>query len=149
MPPDQARFPRREFLLWAVGFGAFGAAAAVILPGIDAMAMDARKPLPGWASANARTARAYHAAMRRPELFARIDCYCGCMQSALQHRNLRDCFLHADGTFEAHAAGCETCVDQAIDADTWSSQLASTEDILQRTSDKYDQFGCSTRKCIE
>ena len=149
MPAYQARFPRREFFISVVGFGAIGAAAAVIVPGIDAMATDARTPLPAWASSNARTARAYHAAMRRPELFARIACYCGCMQSALEHKNLRDCFLHADGTFEPHAAGCEVCVDQAIDADTWSRQMTSTEDILQRTSDKYDQFGCSTRKCIE
>jgi hypothetical protein len=150
MPNVPNQFPRRTFLVAALGFGGLGALAAVSLPNIRPLAQDAATPLPAWASASPRTARAYHAALRRSELLGNLPCYCGCMTSmTTRHSSLRDCFLHADGTLETHAAGCETCIDQSLDADAWASSNLSVATIQQRTNDKYDQIGCTTQRCVE
>ena len=45
-------------------------------------------------------------------LMARVPCYCGC-QSFLSHRNLGDCFVKPDGTWESHASGCGICTQES------------------------------------
>ena len=47
-------------------------------------------------------------------LLAQLPCYCGCVD--LGHGSLRDCFISAAGVFDPHAAGCDVCVSEALDA---------------------------------
>ncbi|MFP5333448.1 MAG: PCYCGC motif-containing (lipo)protein [Acidimicrobiia bacterium] len=59
-----------------------------------------------------RVAVLYRAAEYRPHLYEAIPCFCGC-EAMLGHRHLRDCFVRADGTWEAHALGCGVCLGEA------------------------------------
>jgi hypothetical protein len=65
--------------------------------------------LPEAVAARYRFAEANRAVMER------IPCYCGC--SALGHRNLYDCFVTAQGGYEAHGAGCGVCQAEAVDVE--------------------------------
>jgi hypothetical protein len=150
MSDHPERFPRRDFLIAVVGFASLGALGGTILSGARTLAQDAATQLPAWAAAPPRTARAYRVALNRTDLLAQLPCYCGCMTSATtNHANLRDCFVHSDGTLEAHAVGCGVCIDQALDADDWAAASLSLAQIRQRTDEKYDQFGCTTQRCVE
>jgi hypothetical protein len=45
--------------------------------------------------------------------FSAIPCFCGC-QEFLDHGNLYDCFVRADGAgYDSHAAGCGVCIGEA------------------------------------
>jgi Thioredoxin/Protein of unknown function with PCYCGC motif len=130
-PEAGSAFPRRAFLISALSFGSLGVLAAVTLPGLQTLIHDAHRPLPAWASETPHTARAYHVALRRPDLLAQLNCYCGCMESPnLQHLNLHDCYLYADGTLNPHAAGCGICQAEALDADHWAMSGAAAPLLL-------------------
>lgn len=47
-----------------------------------------------------------------PQPFSTVRCYCGC-EAFLDHRNLADCFVQADGSPEPHASGCGVCNAEA------------------------------------
>ena len=48
--------------------------------------------------------------------YVQIPCYCGC-EEFLDHRNLYDCFVRADGNgWDAHAAGCGVCIGESSTA---------------------------------
>jgi hypothetical protein len=145
-----ASFPRRELLTGVVAFGSLGALATLTLPNIPALVRDALAPLPAWAAATPRSARAYHAAMRRADLLAQLPCYCGCMTSApLAHQNLHACYFLADGSFNTHAAGCGICQSEALDADRLLLAGRSRVDVRQEIDDTYGSASCTADRCVD
>lgn len=54
----------------------------------------------------------YTFARENPDVYAQIPCFCGC-QRLLGHRNLADCFVTPQGTWESHAAGCAVCLGES------------------------------------
>jgi len=56
-----------------------------------------------------RVREAYKVAGEIPDIFAGLHCYCGCDKSD-GHRYLLDCFA------DDHGAGCNICVNEALDA---------------------------------
>ena len=71
-----------------------------------------------------------------------LPCYCSC--AALGHTHLRDCFISDEGVFDSHAAGCEVCVDEALDAKRMLSQGTSLKDIRAFIDAKYSTIGPGT-----
>ena len=71
-----------------------------------------------------------------------LPCYCSC--AALGHTHLRDCFIGDDGVFDPHAAGCEVCVDEALDAKRMLSQGTSLQEIRAFIDAKYSKIGPGT-----
>ena len=61
------------------------------------------------------TADVYRYAADHAMHFTEIPCFCGC-DRGLGHRNLEDCFVNADGDWDAHASGCGVCTAEAIAA---------------------------------
>jgi Protein of unknown function with PCYCGC motif len=114
MDAQSARFPRREFLVALAGFGSIGAFAWVALPTMPALVRAASLELPSWATTTPTSAAAYRAAVLNGDLLTSIPCFCGCVGYQPPHRSLRDCFLRPEGGFEAHAAGCTTCQEEAL-----------------------------------
>lgn len=56
----------------------------------------------------------YEFADANRDVYDEIPCYCGCEKS-IGHRNLTDCFVRSDGSgWDAHAAGCDVCIDESI-----------------------------------
>jgi hypothetical protein len=98
---------------------------------------------PAGVYANETALKAYRVAVRMPSLLAVLPCYCGCGQT-LQHRNLYDCFMNDDGTFDEHAATCAICDMQALDAATWQAQGNSPKQIWRLMVAKYDSYGPGT-----
>jgi|SRR3989337_230071 len=77
--------------------------------------------IPSYAYATPELTQAYVTAVKLGDLFEHIPCYCGCDNmvmgaTTLRHKHLRNCFIRDDGSFEPHAAGCNTCVDIANQA---------------------------------
>lgn len=54
----------------------------------------------------------FHYAAGHLEEFRQLRCWCGC-EAAFGHANLADCFVRADGKWEAHGAGCGVCIASA------------------------------------
>ena len=55
----------------------------------------------------------YEFAAAHGDVYTQIPCYCGCDRT-LGHRNLKDCFVRADGTgWDAHASGCAVCTNES------------------------------------
>lgn len=90
------------------------------------------------ASVPEATAAHYRHAADNTEVYEQVRCYCGC-EAAFDHRTLADCFIGADGGWEAHASGCGICIAEAIaiqdhlDADTPITDIV--EDIDARFGD--------------
>lgn len=75
-----------------------------------------RPMFPTWVNTMPRGGEAYTAAYSNLDLMATLLCYCGCLKFEQPHGSLRDCFVLPDGEMNTHAAFCETCQDEAIDA---------------------------------
>ncbi len=89
--------------------------------------------------------RGYRLAVQHQPLFAQVACYCGCVNLPKEpHRNLLDCFMNDDGTFEPHAVGCPVCVDIADDAVAWQAQGKSADEVRSLVDEKYQSVGPST-----
>lgn len=69
-----------------------------------------------------RTARAYEAARKYPELMDKIWCYCGCVRNS-GHRSLKTCFTNR------HASYCEVCMLEALEAKRLYEKGYTTERI--------------------
>jgi hypothetical protein len=74
-----------------------------------------RTRLPPYASRSPAALAGYRFAVAQPGLLAQLPCYCNCGRTA-GHQSLRDCFVSATGTFTDHAAYCEICQEEALDA---------------------------------
>jgi len=150
MAEHPASFPRREFLTGVIAFSAFGALAAVVVPGLPALVRPPVTALPAWATSTPQMARAYRAALHSPQLLAQLPCYCGCMDPrGLAHANLRDCYLYADGSLNTHAAGCGICQEEALSASTWLAAGQSVAEIQQGIDDAFGGAGCTVDRCVE
>ena len=94
---------------------------------------------------SAKSETGYRLAVDHRELFAQMPCYCGCgAMPEDPHRNLLDCFINADGTFDPHASGCEVCVDIAVDVVAWQVEGKGPEQIRSLVDAKYQDSGPST-----
>ena len=94
---------------------------------------------------SAKSEQGYRLAVENRQLFALMPCYCGCAAIPDDpHRNLLDCFLNDDGSFDPHASGCDICVDIAIDAAQWQAEGKSPAEVRSLVDAKYQGFGPST-----
>ena len=73
-------------------------------------------PFPGWVYTMPRSGPAYSAAYPRLDLMDTLPCFCGCGRYEAAHASLKYCFVQPNGEIEPHAAFCETCQDEALDA---------------------------------
>ena len=96
---------------------------------------------PAWVSSTRRSRQAYEAAYGNLDLMASLPCYCGCAALPRPHASLRECFVQPSGHIEQHAAGCETCQDEAIDAVAWSDAGMSWLTIHDRIVAAYSDRG--------
>ncbi|MCC6176434.1 MAG: hypothetical protein IT305_14100 [Chloroflexi bacterium] len=146
------RLMRRRVLAMLGGAGALVIGGAVYTSWTVPLARDDSR-FPAWVATMPRGREAYAAAYTQLDLLATLSCYCGCM--AFQtgaHLNLRDCFVTpASGEIEAHAAFCETCQDEAIDAVTWARDGVGWDEIHRRIITQYAErdpgsggSGCSS-----
>lgn len=84
----------------------------------------------------------YKIAVAYPETLKFVPCYCGCQQDAQKYQNLQDCFIDRQtGDYDEHAAGCTTCLDEAMDIGQWEHEGLSTREIRDRIDVKYSERG--------
>jgi hypothetical protein len=155
---EKAKRSRRRF---GAGIAAVAVVVAVIAGGVallvttggatgggpsssGSVAAQASGELPAFAHTSSATLAGYQAAVANQDLFTKMPCYCGCGMHATAHRDLKECFIKPDGTYESHASGCRTCVDIATDVMTLRGQGLSAKDIRQNIDAKYSQYGPST-----
>lgn len=87
----------------------------------------------------------YRLAAANQELFDRIPCYCGCKQDPEKYQSLKDCFYdRKSGGFDEHAAGCTTCLDEAMDIGQWRNDGSSPREIRDKIDEKYSERGDPT-----
>ncbi|MCC7368741.1 MAG: hypothetical protein IT306_09985 [Chloroflexi bacterium] len=100
---------------------------------------------PAWVDTMPRGRAAYTAAHSRLDVMAALPCYCGCgVFQAGAHTNLKDCFITPAGEIEPHAAFCETCQDEALDAADWSDAGLPIEEVHRRIVAAYSDRGPAT-----
>jgi hypothetical protein len=105
----------------------------------------ASSDFPEFVHSSAKSEQAYRLAVDNQQLFALMPCYCGCAAIPDDpHRNLLDCFINDDGSFDPHASGCEVCDDIAIDVAQWQAQGKSPSEIHSLVDAKYQGYGPST-----
>lgn len=78
----------------------------------------------------------YQAAAADPEAFSEVRCYCGC-ESFLGHADLLECFVRADGGWEAHATGCAVCLGEAEEVAELREEGVPIDEIVRRIDDRY------------
>jgi len=87
----------------------------------------------------------YRLAVENQQLFDRMPCYCGCgAMPEDPHRNLLDCFINNDGSFDSHASGCDVCLDIASDVVQWRAEGKSVTETRSLVDAKYQGYGPST-----
>jgi len=60
-------------------------------------------------------------------------------------QSLKDCFYdRKTGGFDEHAAGCTTCLDEAMDIGQWRDEGFSPTEIRNRIDEKYTERGDPT-----
>lgn len=99
---------------------------------------------PPFVYASATSLETYRIAVAMPEVLAVLPCYCGCAKpSAGQapHKNLKECFITPAGSFNEHAAGCDLCGKEALDAARWHKEGQSLREIRAATESKYREYG--------
>jgi len=79
----------------------------------------------------------------QPDLLSRLPCYCGCAKLP-GFTNLRDCFLDAAGRFNSHGANCQTCIDEALDAQRLQAAGRSVAEIRRFIDGAYRGRGVPT-----
>jgi Protein of unknown function with PCYCGC motif len=77
-----------------------------------------------------KTRQAYVVAQQHPDLLAQLHCYCGCEQHE-GHKSLLDCFR------TNHAAGCATCVGEAVMAGQLYDNGTPVDQILATLHERY------------
>ncbi len=82
------------------------------------------------------TADVYRYAADHAAHFVEIPCYCGC-ELSIGHRNLEDCFVNADGDWDAHASGCAICTAEAIAAREQLDSGIAISDVRQSIIDRF------------
>lgn len=92
----------------------------------------------------------YKIAVKQPDLLGKanlkdkkvvIPCYCFC--DAMGHDNLLYCFLQQgdlQAGFDDHAAGCNICYGQAMQAFLWDDLGATHDEIIAGMEQKYQRL---------
>jgi len=99
---------------------------------------------PSFVYASAVSLEAYRIAVAMPEVLAVLPCYCGCakpLAGQAPHKNLKECFIAPDGSFNEHAAGCDLCGKEAVDAARWRKEGQSLREIRAAIDRKYREYG--------
>ena len=127
-------------LLIVIGIGGFIRGASAPDPADAAGAADAAQPAESptadLADLPDATAGIYRYAAGHAGHFTELPCYCGCEQS-LGHLNLEDCFVNADGNWDAHASGCAVCTQEAIAAREQLDVGITIGDVRQSIIDSF------------
>lgn len=118
------------------GLGAAGLVLGLVEPTRRLLGVSGRQ-FPDWVYTMPRGNEAYTVALAQPDLLATLPCFCGCAAFEQAHGSLRDCFMQASGELDPHAAFCETCQGEALDAVAWAGQGASGHEIHERIVAKY------------
>jgi hypothetical protein len=142
---------RRQLILLVVPF--------ILLPGLAVIAFTVLvggkeqeqalratpSEFPDFVYYSAKAEEGYRIAVEHQQLLERLPCYCGCgVMPEDPHRNLLDCFINDDGSFDSHASGCIVCDDEAIDAARWQAEGKSAAEIRALIDAKYESYGPPT-----
>ncbi len=92
---------------------------------------------PDYVFRNESVEAAYKIAVKRPELLAKIHCYCPC--EAIGHKSLLYCFFKngEPGTFDKHAVFCTICYGETMFAFAWAELGATDQEIIEGMKKKY------------
>ncbi|MBI1919517.1 MAG: hypothetical protein HYS23_00400 [Geobacter sp.] len=92
---------------------------------------------PDFVFANESVETAYRIAVKRPELLAKIHCYCPCGEAG--HKNLLYCYFKDGkaGVLDKHASFCLTCYTEALLAFSWAELGATDQEIVDGIRKKY------------
>jgi hypothetical protein len=142
------RFTRRQALGLAAGgvLAGLGGGAAWVAMGqaADRWGRFAAGPgngqparFPAWVSRTPKSRNGYIAAYANLDLMATLPCFCGCDSLAKPHASLRECFVQPNGEIEDHGSGCETCLDEALDAARWAREGVPWPEIRARIVTAY------------
>ncbi|WP_298439604.1 PCYCGC motif-containing (lipo)protein [Geobacter sp.] len=96
---------------------------------------------PDYVFANKSSETGYKIAVKRPELLAKIHCYCPC--NVVGHRNLLDCFIENEKqlVYARHGSFCTTCYTQAMLALLWAELGATDHEITEGMKKKFQAEG--------
>ncbi len=100
--------------------------------------------LPDYAFRSEAALSGYKTAVKHRALLTRLPCYCGCGLEP-RYMSLADCFFDSDSGYNAHAANCAVCLEEAEDAALWYGQGMSLSEVRQGIDQKYQERGPSTR----
>lgn len=113
--------------------------------GSERVATDGEVQFPDFVYSSASVEYGYRLAVDNQDLMAHLPCYCGCGKLPDDaHRNLLDCFINDDGTFDAHASGCTVCIDIANDGVSWRANGSSIDEVRSLVDEKYQSYGPPT-----
>jgi len=80
-----------------------------------------------------QTERAYQVAQEIPDVIDQLYCYCECDKHS-GHRSLLSCYT------DNHAANCDICQDEALDAAQMMKQGRGMAEIRSRIDGKYSRL---------
>ena len=145
-PPDSDDRRGRSGFGWIVAVELaillfVGLGGAVLVRGASAADPDHAIHVPtavtvSLAALPSETAGLYRYAAAHREQFTQFPCYCGCDRS-LGHRNLADCFVTPDGSWDAHAFGCGVCTAEAATAKELLAAGTEVAEVRQHIVDRY------------
>ena len=118
------------------------ASVALQEPAVEFLAGKVGGPLPRFVDAAARPA--YEYAVAAPDLLRAVPCYCGCVNLAVPHRDLYDCFVTPDGFYDSHAAGCGVCQLEALDVQRQAGAGLTLAEIRQQIDTHFGESGPGT-----
>ena len=76
---------------------------------------------------------AYQVAQDTPDVLDQLYCYCECDKHS-GHRSLLSCYT------DNHAANCDVCVNEALDASRWAKQGSKMAEIRREIDRKYSRM---------
>ncbi len=113
----------------------------------------AKPELPEFAQKTGRVAEAYIFAVQNQDKIMYLACYCGCagMQHSdklLSHKNLKDCYIKSDGSYEPHASECKLCNDITLEARDMLMKGYSLKEVRKTIDDEYSGRGVGTNTSL-
>ncbi len=109
--------------------------------------------LPDFAQKTGRVAESYIFAVQNQDRLKYLACYCGCagMQHSdvlLSHKNLKECYIKPDGSFEPHASECKLCNDITLEARDMLMKGYSLKEVRKKIDDEYSGRGVGTNTSL-
>lgn len=99
---------------------------------------------PSYVYASAFSLQSYRTAVRVQNALTQMPCYCGCEAKPSEHKNLKECFIKPDGSYNDHAAGCDVCGKEAIDVAKALDEGKSLPEVRAMIDAKYAVYGKGT-----